>query len=96
MKVELLNISKSFGPVQANQDVSLVVQAGTIHGLLGENGAGKSTLVKVLSGFISRDRGQTLLDGKPVEIRTPDDAIRAGVGDAAPGSAGLSASVCAG
>lgn len=80
MKVELKNISKSFGPVQANEDVSLLVQAGTIHGLLGENGAGKSTLVKVLSGFISRDRGQVLLDGRPVEIHTPADAIRAGVG----------------
>lgn len=80
MKVELKNISKSFGPVQANEDVSLLVQAGTIHGLLGENGAGKSTLVKVLSGFISHDRGQVLLDGQSVEIRTPADAIRAGVG----------------
>ncbi len=80
MKVELKNISKSFGPVQANEDVSLLVQAGTIHGLLGENGAGKSTLVKVLSGFISRDRGQVLLDGHTVEIRTPADAIRSGVG----------------
>ncbi|UIE40182.1 ABC transporter ATP-binding protein [Leptodesmis sichuanensis] len=80
MKVELKHISKSFGPVQANEDVSLLVQAGTIHGLLGENGAGKSTLVKVLSGFISRDRGEVLLDGQPVEIRTPADAIRVGVG----------------
>lgn len=80
MKVELLNISKSFGSVHANDDVSLIVQAGTIHGLLGENGAGKSTLVKVLSGFISRDRGQILLDDQPVEVRTPADAIRLGMG----------------
>jgi general nucleoside transport system ATP-binding protein len=80
MQVELQHISKRFGPVQANDDISLTVRSGTIHGLLGENGAGKSTLVKVLSGFISRDRGQVLLDGKPVEIRSPADAIRAGVG----------------
>ncbi len=80
MKVELLNITKRFGAVLANDDVSLVVHAGTIHGLLGENGAGKSTLVKVLSGFISRDHGQILLDGVSVEVRSPADAIRVGVG----------------
>ena len=80
MKIELLNISKRFGSVQANDEVSLTVQAGTIHGLLGENGAGKSTLVKVLSGFISCDAGMVLLDGFPIEIKTPADAIRAGVG----------------
>jgi simple sugar transport system ATP-binding protein len=80
MKVELLHISKFFGSVCANDDISLTVQAGTIHGLLGENGAGKSTLVKVLSGFISRDRGQILLDGVPTEVQTPADAIQVGVG----------------
>lgn len=80
MKVELQKISKRFGPVQANDDVSLTVEAGSIHGLLGENGAGKSTLVKVLSGFISRDRGTLLLDGKSTEVKTPADAIAAGIG----------------
>ncbi|HEY9660434.1 MAG TPA: ATP-binding cassette domain-containing protein, partial [Allocoleopsis sp.] len=80
MKVELQHISKRFGTVLANDDVSLIVEAGSIHGLLGENGAGKSTLVKILSGFISRDRGQILFDGKEVTIRTPADAIRAGIG----------------
>ncbi|MDX2243013.1 MAG: ATP-binding cassette domain-containing protein [Leptolyngbyaceae cyanobacterium bins.302] len=80
MKVELLRVSKSFGSVHANDDISLTVKAGTIHGLLGENGAGKSTLVKVLSGFISRDRGEILLDGVPTEVRTPADAIKLGVG----------------
>lgn len=80
MKVELENISKRFGAVQANDNVSLLVEAGSIHGLLGENGAGKSTLVKVLSGFISRDSGRILLDGKAVEICTPADAIAVGIG----------------
>ncbi len=80
MKVELQNICKRFGTVQANDDVSLIVRAGSIHGLLGENGAGKSTLVKVLSGFISRDQGRILLDEREVEIKAPADAIRVGIG----------------
>lgn len=80
MKIDLQNISKRFGQVQANDDISLIVQAGSIHGLLGENGAGKSTLVKVLSGFISRDSGAVLLDGRSTEIKTPADAIAAGIG----------------
>ena len=80
MKVELKDISKRFGSVHANDRVSLTVEAGTIHGLLGENGAGKSTLVKVLSGFISRDSGAILLDEKSVEIKTPADAIAHKIG----------------
>ena len=80
MRVELQNICKRFGTVQANDDVSLIVKAGSIHGLLGENGAGKSTLMKILSGFISRDRGRILLDEREVEIKSPADAIRVGIG----------------
>lgn len=80
MKVELLHIHKHFGLVHANDDVTMVAEAGTIHGLLGENGAGKSTLVKMLSGFISRDAGEIKLDGKPINVHTPVDAIREGVG----------------
>lgn len=80
MKVELQKISKRFGAVQANDEVSLTVEAGSVHGLLGENGAGKSTLVKVLSGFITRDRGSLLLDGKLIEVKTPADAIAVGIG----------------
>lgn len=80
MKVELQNIFKSFGSVQANQDVSLTVSAGSIHGILGENGAGKSTLVKILSGFIHRDGGHVLLDDRPVDLKSPAEAIGAGIG----------------
>lgn len=80
MKVELKGIHKAFGKVCANSDVSLTVAAGSIHGLLGENGAGKSTLVKILSGFITCDCGEILLDHQPVKISTPADAIAAGIG----------------
>jgi general nucleoside transport system ATP-binding protein len=80
MRVELRDIHKSFGPVRANDGISLVAEAGTIRGLLGENGAGKSTLMKVLSGFSTPERGQVLIDGAPVRITSPAEAIRLGIG----------------
>lgn len=80
MKVELRNIYKSFGKVQANVGINLLSPSGTIHGILGENGAGKSTLMKVLSGFIRADQGEILLDDQPVIIHSPADAIRQGIG----------------
>ena len=80
MKVELRDIHKYFGPVRANFGVTFCVEPGTIHGLLGENGAGKSTLMKVLSGFISPDRGAILLDGVPVQITSPAQAVTLGIG----------------
>ncbi len=80
MKVELNHIHKRFGPVHANNDITLTVPEGTIQGILGENGAGKSTLMKVLSGFIQMDEGEILLDGKPVRITSPADAIHHGIG----------------
>ncbi|MEN9270441.1 MAG: ATP-binding cassette domain-containing protein [Thermostichales cyanobacterium HHBFW_bins_127] len=80
MRVELRRISKRFGLVQANQEVSLVVEAGMIYGLLGENGAGKSTLVKILSGLVRRDSGEILLNGQPQTYHTPQGALRAGIG----------------
>jgi len=80
MKVELCNIHKTFGKVHANDDISLTVPAGTIQGILGENGAGKSTLMKVLTGFIRMDKGEILLDDRPVKINSPADAIRHGIG----------------
>lgn len=80
MDIALVGISKYFGPVHANENITLKIPAGTIQGILGENGAGKSTLMKVLSGFIQADRGEILLDGKRVEIASPADAIRQGIG----------------
>jgi len=80
MEVELRNIHKTFGAVRANVGINLKVPAGTIQGILGENGAGKSTLMKILSGFIRADEGEILLDGRPVTINTPSDAIHYGVG----------------
>jgi len=80
MNVELKNIHKTFGKVHANVGINLAIPAGTIQGLLGENGAGKSTLMKILSGFIRADQGEIILDGHPVVIHSPADAIRHGVG----------------
>lgn len=80
MNVELKDIHKTFGAVHANVGINLAIPAGTIQGILGENGAGKSTLMKILSGFIRADRGEIILDGHPVVIHSPADAIRQGVG----------------
>ena len=80
MKVELKEIHKKYGLVHANDGISLTLQAGAIQGILGENGAGKSTLMKILSGYIQADSGKILLDGKPVVIHSPADAIHHGIG----------------
>jgi general nucleoside transport system ATP-binding protein len=78
--VRLVSIEKRFGSVHANRDVNLTVQAGTIHGLVGENGAGKSTLMSILYGFYTADSGQIEVEGHNVRIRHSDDAIRLGIG----------------
>src|SRR5664280_1270893 len=80
MNVELQDIYKTFGAVHANVGISMKIPSGTIQGILGENGAGKSTLMKILSGFIRPDQGEILLDGRPIIIHSPADAIRQGVG----------------
>jgi simple sugar transport system ATP-binding protein len=66
--------------VLANDRVDLTVEPGEIHALLGENGAGKSTLMNVLYGLLQPDRGEIVIDGRPVEIHGPRDAIAAGIG----------------
>ena len=78
--IELIGISKSFGPVKANRDIHLEVRPGTIHGIIGENGAGKSTLMSILYGFYQADSGEIHVGGRPVSIKTPNDAIALGIG----------------
>ncbi|KZN14128.1 ABC transporter ATP-binding protein [Marinomonas sp. TW1] len=78
--IELRDISKRFGAVQANKDICLQVPAGTIHGIIGENGAGKSTLMSIIYGFYEADTGFIEVDGKRVDIRSSQDAIDAGIG----------------
>lgn len=78
--LELKNIRKTFGDCVANDDVSLIVHAATIHAIVGENGAGKSTAMKIVYGFYNPDSGEIFLDGKPVTIRNPHDAIALGIG----------------
>jgi general nucleoside transport system ATP-binding protein len=78
--IELVGISKSFGPVQANRDIHLRVERGTIHGIVGENGAGKSTLMSILYGFYHADTGEIRIGGVPTAIPDSLAAIRAGIG----------------
>lgn len=78
--IELKGISKAFGPVQANKDISIRVAPGTIHGIIGENGAGKSTLMSILYGFYKADKGEIWINGKKTEIPDSQAAIAAGIG----------------
>ena len=80
MSVELRGITKTFGSLVANDSIDLNVQAGQIHAILGENGAGKSTLMNILFGLLQPDSGEILIDGKPVKINEPSDALAAGIG----------------
>ena len=78
--VEMRGITKTFGSVVANRDVSLTLKKGEILALLGENGSGKTTLMNMLSGIYAPDRGEIWVDGKPVTIASPEDAKRLGIG----------------
>src|SRR6266403_3707809 len=78
--LELRNITKTFGAVLANDRVSIKVEAGTIHAIVGENGAGKSTAMRIAYGFYTADSGEILIAGQVRDIRTPHDAIALGVG----------------
>lgn len=80
--LELKGITKYFASsdVLANNDVSLQIEAGEVHALVGENGAGKSTLMNTLYGLVQPDSGEILIEGRPVKIGHPDDAIREGIG----------------
>ena len=73
-------VTKAFPGVVANDGVNLEIRRGEIHCLLGENGAGKTTLADILYGVYQPDEGRVLLDGEPLELHSPRDAIEAGIG----------------
>ena len=79
-ELELKNITKRFGPVVANHNVNLQVKTGEVHALVGENGAGKSTLMNILYGLLQPDEGEIIFRGEPIRLKSPQDAIRRGIG----------------
>ena len=78
--IELKHITKRFGSVVANNDISLGLRRGEILSLLGENGSGKTTLMNMLAGIYLPDEGEILADGKPITIHSPKDAYAHGIG----------------
>ncbi|MDD3820376.1 MAG: sugar ABC transporter ATP-binding protein [Spirochaetales bacterium] len=79
MNLEMRGVHKSFGTIPVLKNMNLEVREGEIHALVGENGAGKSTLMRILGGVISKDAGEILVDGRPIEISKVRDAERAGI-----------------
>jgi simple sugar transport system ATP-binding protein len=79
LRLELIDISKQYPAVKANDRIRLRVEAGEIHAVLGENGAGKSTLMKIIYGAVEPDEGEMVWDGKQVEIRNPQEARALGI-----------------
>ena len=78
--LRLTGVSKRFGATEALRDVAFTLRRGTVHALLGENGAGKTTLMHVAFGMLAPDAGEILVSGRPVRLRSPSDAIAAGIG----------------
>jgi len=77
--VEMHGISKTFGAIKALHNVSFRLMPGEIIGLVGDNSAGKSTLMKVMTGAYQRDEGEVLVEGRPVQFRTPHDSRDSGI-----------------
>lgn len=80
MHIDIDDLHKWYGEVQANRAVSLSLKPGRVYGLLGENAAGKSTLMRILAGYTRQDTGEILFDGRIAHIRSPADALALGVG----------------
>ncbi|MBC8043935.1 MAG: ABC transporter ATP-binding protein [Rhizobacter sp.] len=78
--IRLTGITKKFGAFTANRNISLDIQQGSIHAVVGENGAGKSTLMKILYGLYTPDAGTIEIGGEPARLRSPADAIALGLG----------------
>ncbi|HUG48828.1 MAG TPA: sugar ABC transporter ATP-binding protein [Candidatus Limnocylindria bacterium] len=79
IELRVEGISKQFGETRALSDVSLSVLPGSVHALVGENGAGKSTLGRIVAGVLAPDSGRVLIDGRPVELGSPKDALALGI-----------------
>ena len=80
MKIEFQNISKQFGEIKANDDISFTIDSGTIHAIIGENGAGKSTLIKILSGQLLPDNGTISINDNPIALGSTLHATEQGIG----------------
>jgi len=80
LAIELTEVSKRFGAVKANDKVSLAVEEGTIHGIVGENGAGKSTLMSILYGFYQYDSGHIKIFGNNSNFQNSREALASGIG----------------
>ena len=78
--LELKDINKSFGHVQANKNINLKINKSTIHGIIGENGAGKSTLMSIVFGLYQADSGTIKINRKEVKLKSPRDSILSGIG----------------
>ncbi len=78
--IQMKGVTKSFSGIVANDGIDFDIRAGEVHTLLGENGAGKTTLMNVLSGVYTPERGEIVIEGGPVRIRSPHDALALGVG----------------
>ena len=80
MKIEFQNISKQFGEIKANDDISFTIDSGTIHAIIGENGAGKSTLIKILSGQLTPDNGTISINDNVITLGSTSYATEQGIG----------------
>jgi general nucleoside transport system ATP-binding protein len=80
MRIELYDIHKHYGASRANNGISMTIEPGSIHGILGENGAGKSTLMKIMAGYIRKNRGTILINGLSTDFSRPDHAMKLGLG----------------